>query len=205
MMTDVPINAKVECKDGPCGKTTNLIVNPVNHKVTHIVVQAKDLPENSTRLVPVDKVTSVTREQVKLDCDKAELAKLAPFIVSNFVQESASRQAYSSGAAYNSQYVINDTAYDSFQEKNIPEGELALHSGMHIEASDGKVGKLDMLVLAPDSGDITHLLLREGHLWGKKDVTIPVSAIDYCDAETVYLKLDKAAIKALPVVPVKQS
>lgn len=202
-MTDVPIKAKVECKDGPCGKTTNVIVNPVNRKVTHIVVQAKDLPDNSTRLVPVDRVASVTGEQVKLDCDKAELAKLSPFIVSNFVQESASGQAYSSGAAYTSQYVINDTAYDSFQEKNIPEGELALHSGMHIEASDGKVGKLDVLVLAPDSGDITHLLLREGHLWGKKDVSVPVSAIDYCDADTVYLKLDKAAIKALPTVPVK--
>ena len=75
---------------------------------------------------------------------------------------------------------------------------------MHIEASDGKVGRLDALVLDPTSGDITHLLLREGHLWGKKDVAIPISAVDFCDADTVYLKLDKAAIKALPAVSVKQ-
>jgi len=203
-MTDIPIKAKVECTDGPCGQSTNVIVNPVSHTVTHIAVHDKSLPDNPTRLVPVGKVANVTPQQIKLNCTKAEVAQLSPFIVSNFIQESASGRAYASGQAYHSQYVINDTAYDSVQAENIPEGELALHSGMHIEASDGKVGKLDALVLDPTNGDITHLLLREGHLWGKKDVTIPISAVDFCDADTVYLKLDKAAIKALPAVPVKQ-
>ena len=203
-MTDIPIKAKVECTDGPCGQSTNVIVNPVSHTVTHIVVHDKSLPDNPTRLVPVGKVASVTPQQIKLNCTKAEVAQLSPFIVSNFIQESASGQAYASGEGYHSQYVINDTAYDSVQEENIPAGELALHRGMHIEASDGKVGKLDALVLDPTSGDITHLLLREGHLWGKKDVAIPISAVDFCDADSIYLKLDKAAIKALPAVPVKQ-
>jgi sporulation protein YlmC with PRC-barrel domain len=75
---------------------------------------------------------------------------------------------------------------------------------MHVEASDGKVGKLDELVLDPKSGDITHLQMREGHLWGKKDVAIPVSAVDFVDEDTIYLKLEKKAVKALPAVPVKR-
>ena len=203
-MTNISINAKVQCTDEACGKTTNVIVNPVSHKVTHLVVHDKSLPNNSTRLVPVNKVAAATPQQITLNCSKAEVAQLSPFIVSDFIQESAAGEAYLSGEAYHSQYVINDTAYDSVEERNIPEGELALHSGMHIQASDGKVGKLDMLVLAPDSGEVTHLLLREGHLWGKRDVAIPVSDIDFCDADTVYLKLDKAAVKALSAVPVKQ-
>ncbi len=203
-MTDIPIKAKVECTDGSCGKSTNVIVNPVSHKVTHLVVQDKSLPDNATRLVPASKVANVTPQQITLNCAKAEVAKMSPFIVSNFIRESAPGKAYASGDAYTSEYVINDTAYDDIPEENIPEGELALHSGMHIEASDGKVGKLNVLVLDPTSGDITHLLLREGHLWGKKDVAIPVSAIDFCDAKTVYLKLDKAAIKALADASVKQ-
>jgi sporulation protein YlmC with PRC-barrel domain len=106
--------------------------------------------------------------------------------------------------AYTSEYVIDNTAYDDVQERNVPAGELALHSGMSVEATDGKVGKLDALVLDPSSGEVTNLLMREGHLWGKKEVAIPVSAIDWIDADTVYLKADKAEVKALPPVPVKQ-
>ena len=75
---------------------------------------------------------------------------------------------------------------------------------MHIEASDGKVGKLDELVLDPKSGEITHIQMREGHLWGKKDVAIPVADIDFSDDKTVYLKIDKNAVKALPAVKVKR-
>ena len=203
-MTDIAIKAKVECTDGPCGKSTYVIINPVNQKVTHFVLQDKHLPDNPTRLVPVGKVANATQQQITLSCTKADVAKMAPFLVTNFIRESAPGKAYASGAAYTSQYVIDDTAYDEVQERNIPEGELALHSGMQVEATDGKVGKLDVLVLDANSGEVTNLLLREGHLWGKKDVAIPVSAVDFCDADTVYLKLDKAGVKALPAVPVKQ-
>jgi sporulation protein YlmC with PRC-barrel domain len=129
---------------------------------------------------------------------------MKPFIVTRYVQESGSGQAYASGEAYYSQFVVNDTAYDSFQDERIPHGELAVHCGMDVKASDGKVGKLDELVLDKDSGDITHLQMREGHLWGKKDVAIPVSSVDFVDEDTVYLKLDKKAIKSLPAVPVKR-
>lgn len=127
------------------------------------------------------------------------------FIVTNFIQESASGMAYESGTAYTSQYVLNDTAYDCVKEENITAGEMALHSGMSVEATDGKLGKLDELVLNRKSGEITHLLMREGHLWGKKDIAIPVSAVDFSDGKYVYLKLDKAAVKDLPAVPVKLS
>lgn len=27
------------------------------------------------------------------------------------------------------------------------------------------------------AGDVTHLLLQEGHLWGKKDVAIPIRSV----------------------------
>ena len=204
-MANIPIKAQVECTDGPCGKCTNVIVNPVNRKVTHIVIEDKSLPKNPTRLVAAENVAGTTPQQIKLNCAKADVAKMPPFIVSDFIQESASGKAFASGEAYTSQYVIDDTAYDDIQERNIPQGELALHSGMHLEASDGKLGNLDALVLDPQSGEVTNLLMREGHLWGKKDVAIPVSAVDFIDGATVYLKLDKAAVKALPAVPVKRS
>ena len=203
-MTDIPMKAKVVCSDGPCGQSTNVIINPVNYKVTHFALRDKSLPNNPTRLVPAGMVADVSPQQITLTCSKADVADMPPFIVTNFIPQSAPGYAYATGEAYHSQYVLNDTAYDSVNEQEIPAGEVEVHSGMHVQATDGKVGKLDALVLDHDSGSITHLLLREGHLWGKKDVAIPVSDIKYSDGESVYIKLDKAAVKGLPAVPVKE-
>lgn len=203
-MTDIPLNAKVQCSDEACGKTSNVIINPVNHTVTHIVVEDKKLPKNSTRLVPVSMVASTTAKQITLSCSKADVAAMQPFIVDHFVRETSSGKAYSSGDAYSSQYVYNDTGYDNVQAANMPKGGLEIYAGMHVEASDGKVGKLDELVLDPKSGEITHILMRKGHLFGKKDVAIAMSDIDFTDGDTIYLNLDKAAVKALPAVKVKR-
>ena len=203
-MTNIPLNANVACSDGPCGQSTNVIVNPINHTVTHFALRDKSLAGNPTRLVPVGTVASVTPQQIRLMCSKADVEAMTPFIVTNFIPQSAPGYAYATGEAYHSQYVVNDTGYDAVNEPTIPAGEEEVHSGMHVQATDGKVGKLDALVLDPDSGMITHILLREGHLWGKKDVAIPVAEIKYSDGESVYVKLDKAAVKALPEVPVKE-
>ena len=203
-MQNVSINTQVVCTDGPCGKSTNVVINPVNYQVTHLVVEDKSLPDNATRLVPVAKVAGVTPQQIQLNCAKADVAKMPPFLVSDFVPQSDPGQAYGVGAAYSSPYAVGDTAYDKIQERNLPAGELALYSGMHVAASDGKIGALGELVLDPKDGAITSFLLRKGHLWGTKEITIPVGDVDFVDGSTVYLKLDKAAVNALPAVKVQR-
>lgn len=203
-MTEFPLNANVICSDSACGISTSVIVNPVTHKVTHIVVDDESLPANPTRLVPIENVASTTPDQITLSCSKDDVAHMRPFIVTRFIQQSASGQAYGSGMAYHSQYVVNNTAYDSVLERQIPGEELAVFCGMLIKATDGEVGALDELVLDPKDGEITHLQMREGHLWGKKDVAIPVSEVQFVDRDTIYLKLDKNAVKALPAVPVRR-
>ena len=95
-------------------------------------------------------------------------------------------------------------AYDLVQVENLPPGELAICSGMQIAATDGKVGKLDELVLDPETGDITHLLMRKGHLWGKREVAVPASSVDYVEVETIHLNVDKAAVEAMPTVSVSR-
>jgi len=201
---NIPINAKVECTDGACGRSTNVIVNPVSHTVTHLAIEDHSLPDNPTRLVPVANVASVTDDRISLNCTKAEVAKLGPFEVVDLMQESASGGAYAGGEAYSSQYVYDDTAYDEIEEQEVPDGEFALYGGMDVEASDGHVGKLDELVLDSKSGAITGLVMRKGHLWGSRDVTVPVDQIDSVDSDTVHLKLGKAAVAALPAMKVRR-
>jgi hypothetical protein len=49
----------------------------------------------------------------------------------------------------------------------------------------------------PDNKHLTHLVLQEGHLWDKKELTLPISAIARMDENYIYLKLDKKTVKSL--------
>jgi hypothetical protein len=39
-------------------------------------------------------------------------------------------------------------------------------------------------------------------LWGQKNISIPLSQIDRIEENTVWLKLDKKSIEALPIIPI---
>jgi sporulation protein YlmC with PRC-barrel domain len=90
------------------------------------------------------------------------------------------------------------------EHEHVPAGELAIRRGARVEAADGHVGRVDEFLVDPANGHITHLVLREGHLWGQKDVTVPVSQIERIEEDTVYLKLDKHSIGALPTIPIRR-
>jgi sporulation protein YlmC with PRC-barrel domain len=86
--------------------------------------------------------------------------------------------------------------------ENTPPDELAIHRGSHVNATDGHIGEVEEFVVDPANNGITHVLLREGHLWNRQDVTIPVSQIDHIDDDIVYLTLNKDQIEALPAIAV---
>jgi sporulation protein YlmC with PRC-barrel domain len=206
-MTDIPLNARVECNDGACGKSTGVIVNPVKRQVTHFVVRDTSLPGASDRLVPVEKVADTSAGTIRLACTRREVAGMDPFTTTRFVKQEVPdvyNTYFGESYAYSEPLVALDTETVPVTEEQIPAKELAIYRGMAVRAGKPKVGQVDELVVDPDSGNITHLLMREGHLWGKKDVALPVSAIEFVDEDTVYLKIDREAVKALPAVPVKR-
>ncbi len=43
-----------------------------------------------------------------------------------------------------------------------------------------------------------------GHVWAPTEVTIPIGQIDQIEADTVYLKLTKREIGALPAIPLRR-
>jgi sporulation protein YlmC with PRC-barrel domain len=87
----------------------------------------------------------------------------------------------------------------------IPPGELAVRRGARVEATDGRIGRIDEFLVDPESGYITHLCLRESRLRGDTVTCIPVSEIDEIKERIVYLKMDKNTIASLPSVTVKRA
>jgi hypothetical protein len=50
----------------------------------------------------------------------------------------------------------------------VPVGQVEVRRGEHVHATDGPIGQVQGLVIDPSDHHVTHVLLDEGHLWGKK-------------------------------------
>jgi uncharacterized membrane protein len=202
-MTNIPINAKVECADGRCGKSVTVIVNPVALKVTHVVVQDRAFPHSVQRLVPIEQVVEATPDLIRLSCTIEELGEMETFVETHYVKDDRVLPDYPSDHQHIAPYVsAADEHYRRVDMEKIPEGTLAVRRGMQVEATDGSVGQVGELVLDPESGQITHFVLQEGHIWGTQEMTLPLSAIGRVEENTVYLALDKEAIGKIPAMRV---
>jgi uncharacterized membrane protein len=208
---DIPLNAKVECTDGPCGESMAVVVDPVTKEMTHFVVYSEEIRSPHERLVPVGLVVESTRDQISLGCSGDEVAKMAPFLATRYIpKETHDYSHYMGGEATTAWYqphasTVGASYSDVVYEELIPAGEQALHRGARVEASNGFIGHVGELVVDGTSGQVTHIVLQEGHLWGKREMTLPLSAIDRVEGDTVNLKLDKKAVENLPAIPLTRS
>ncbi|MFN2103328.1 MAG: PRC-barrel domain-containing protein [Candidatus Promineifilaceae bacterium] len=210
---DIPLDVDVFCSDGLCGRSTAVVINPISQKVTHIAVATKEML-HSEYLVPVDLIKESQPDAIQLSCSRNTLATLDPFHKVKFVSlndlEETDRPPTEIPEAHLSSawlwpYVTAEGGYGNYiNVEQISHEELAIHRGAQVSATDGKVGKVDEFVINPENDKITHLVLREGHLWGQKDIMIPITEIDRTETDTVYLKLSKDAIEHLPAMQVKR-
>lgn len=207
---EIPVQAQVECTDGVFGHSVYVLINPVTEQLTHLVVHGTLAPQTEY-LVPIESVAGTVAGTIQLRCSQAQLAGMAPFIQTEFIRNEVPRsggmynQTYATGEYFYWPYVGSEkTEYEPVEHRQIPLGEMALRRGTRVEATDGPVGHVDEFVLNTDSGHITHLVMREGHAWSPKDVIIPVSALGDMRRDTVFLKLDKHEIEALPTFPVQR-
>jgi sporulation protein YlmC with PRC-barrel domain len=76
-------------------------------------------------------------------------------------------------------------------------GEVDVRRGEPVFATDGEIGKIQGLVIDPSSRHVTHVLLEEGHLWGRKEVAIPIGSITRV-GDIVQLTIDKQQVQDLP-------
>lgn len=200
---DFPLNVDVHCTDGCYGRSTRIILNPANEKVTHLVVKSRKSP-HPERLVPIRWVKETTPELILLKRSKAEVADLDPFDRTNFVQRSVPHYATDPKLVLLWPYVVPARRIFSEKFKQVPPGELAVRRGAKVKATDGKIGKVDEFIVNPETGYISHLVLREGLPWDKKLVTISIAEIIRIEENTVYLKLNKEEVRDLPAIPIKQ-
>jgi sporulation protein YlmC with PRC-barrel domain len=197
---DIPINAEVFAADGSYGRSTRVILNPVTEQVTHLVV--KEATFGVERLVPLQMVKESTPTVIRLNGSKSELEKLPPMTITEYLQPVIPFNQYGIDQYVMWPYTVPGLTDIPLEHDMVPPDELAVRRGTRVEATDGHVGRVSEFVVSPTNGHISHLVLEEGPFWSKKDVAIPIAQVDRIEKDTVYLKLDKQALEALPTIPI---
>jgi len=171
--------------------------------VTHVIVKESSFPWLE-RSVPVGMVVEASPDEIRLSCTGEELHGLESFLEAEFVPGHYPYGDYDLGEYHVWPYIFPEEEPMPVEHERVPPGELAVRRGSHVQAKDGAAGRVDEFLVDRETGHITHLVLREGHLWGQKDVLVPVSAIGQIDEDEVYLILSKAEVANLPKIPVQR-
>jgi len=191
--TEFAIGAKASCVDGLCGEVSRIIIDPAADTVTHLVIEPKHRMELA-RLVPVDLVDAAAGD-IRLRCTLAEFDKL------DAAEELAPVENVLGGLGMGGMMppmgipaTVTTVVYET-----VPVGETDVGPGERVHAIDGEIGRVLGFLVDPDDHRMTHVLLQEGHLWGRKEVAIPASAVTGVE-NGIRLNLTKEQVEGLPPV-----
>jgi sporulation protein YlmC with PRC-barrel domain len=211
------LGTKVRCADGDLGELADIVIDPTTRQVTHVVVEPHHELYTS-RLVPISLVQAGDAEPIVLQCTIEEAAKLehaeelAYLRLGEFpvddpkydvqVTEMLALPYYQGLDMPTAGVLTYDRGVDVRYER-VPKGEVEIRRHSPVTSSDGHhLGEVDGLVV--DEGHVAAVVLEQGHLWGKREVTIPIGAVDRVDAGGVSLTITKEAVEALEPVRVNR-
>jgi len=196
---EITLNVEVECIEGKIGRSTYLIVNPISQEVTHLVVRSNKRP-HAERLIPIKWVKTSSHNGITVGCTYAEWEAMEPFYEVEF---NKIEMPHYNNEGFGWPYVTTTYTieYEPVTHKHIPVHTRELRRGTPVEATNGHIGRIDELLIDPQNKHLTHIVMSKGHLWGEKDIVIPISAVKEIADDRITLNLSKEEIVALPTVP----
>lgn len=211
------LGSPVRCIDGAFGELADVVIDPIRRRVTHLVVQPHHR-HRLARLVPIDLAAPEdgSPAAISLHCRVEDARRLPP--VQEFAYLRLGELAPNDpdwDVGINTMLALPYYGYAGFGEQQldydphvsmtydrIPKGEVEIQRASEVTSADGHhLGLVDGL-LVDGEDQITHVVLERGHLWGKREVTIPIDAVNRVETDAVTVRLTKDEVSALPAVPV---
>jgi sporulation protein YlmC with PRC-barrel domain len=170
-----------------------VIIDPATETVTHLVIQPKHRL-GVGRLVPLDLVdlTDATAGDIRLRCTVEEFGELEPAQETELIDDVTAGLGLGLNAPMGTISPVQPIVQDV-----VPLGEADVDRGDPVHALDGEIGRVQGLLVDPHDHRVTHVLLQEGHLWGRKKVSIPASAVTGVE-NGIWLSLTKKQVEDLP-------
>jgi hypothetical protein len=195
------------CSDGYRGEVRAVVIDPAARTVTHIAVEPHGR-RGLARLVPLDLVDAASG-QIRLRCTEAEFMNLdaAEETLAEFaLGQPVPVQLLPPGWRGTGEPSADGGSILRIDEKEtidvVPAGEVEEHGGDHVHATDGDTGQVRGFRIDTGTGALTHVLLREGHAWGRRDVAIPFDAVVGLD-DGIRLSLTREQVRDLPPVDIE--
>jgi len=187
-VTALVIGSEAVGSDGYRGEVLAVVVDPAARSVTHLVVEPRGR-EGLARLVPLDladlaDTVGAGPDPVRLRCTETEFMNLEPAeeTLAEFVpgypdpvQLLPPGWRGTGGGTADGGTILRIPEKETIDV--VPPGEVEERRGDHVHATDGDIGGLRGLRIDPDSRRVTHVLVREGHVWGHHDVDIPAEMV----------------------------
>ncbi len=210
------IGNRVRCTDGVYGELADIVLDPLEKRVTHLVIQPEQ-GEGGGRLVPIllAKARDEQRE-IELECTLDEAQAFEFVRQAAYLRLGESRaddpdwdvgvEAVLAMPYYAGLDVVPDPvgrdAHLTMYYHRVPKGEVEIRRGSAVVSADGyALGEVDGFVVDAEK-HITHVVLERGHLWGRNEVTFPIGAVTMIGSDAVNLALSKDEVGALPSVRV---
>jgi len=222
------LEAEVRCADGDCGKLRTLVISRGNDAVTHLVVEPahREGPSKIVPLGLVDASLVNTggagtgKDEVRLRCTTAEFERLDSAEATYFPGDEDYENTVGSwepdnlwpyyasasgmvpgapgapGTPGGLGKIPEPVTVDAVPDE-LP-GEDEVFRGDHVHATDGDIGHVLGFVVEAGSGRVTSILLREGHLLGRRTVLIPRSAVAEVGADGFRLNITREQLRHLP-------
>lgn len=196
------IGSDALCSDGFRGEVKSLVVDPGEGTVTHLVIEPKGR-EGLARLVPLE-LAGALADEIRLRCTEAEFKNLDPAeetLAELVPGHPGPVQVLSPGWRDAGGEVVEGGAIPRIPTKEtidiVPAGQVEEHRGDHVHAADGDIGQVRAFRVDAASRRLTHVLLREGHLWGRKEVAIPLDKVAGFD-DGIRLSITRQQVQDLP-------
>jgi hypothetical protein len=210
------LGTPVRCADGVLGELTDVVIDPTSRRVTHLVVGPKAEP-GGARLVPIALaaadddsaaiVLACTREEAAAleSLDEVAYVRAGPLSVADpdwdVGVENYLATPYYSATGLGDDPGLYDTGM-TMSYHRVPKGEVEVRrSSLVTSCDDHLLGRVDGFVV--DAGQrITHIVLERGHLWGRREVAIPIGAVATVKTDAVTIDLTREQVGALPAARV---
>ncbi|MGL1890304.1 MAG: PRC-barrel domain-containing protein [Spirochaetaceae bacterium] len=209
----IPLKAKVICKDGEFGSIKELLIDPIKESVTHVVIDNKH--NNLQVIIPLDIIDYTSDDVITIEKTADQLNKFPPFIIQEFISVPSSDSEFiywgvdpAMSHSYTMfPYVIHDgKPVIEMRKEDMPIGEIKLKKGMCVKDNNGKkLGHIDELIVDADGEFISHIVMRTGHLFDKKEVSVPNIHISSFDHDCIRLSIHEDDVENLPEVIIKRS
>jgi hypothetical protein len=193
---DITLKANVHCTDGLVGQAICVMIDPVHRQLTHIVVEEK----NSTRLkrlVPVELITAGDRHNIHLDCTRAQLATLRPFMEIEYPREGALYFTYGTDVETSWPYDTNVEMPVPLELERLAPDEVVIQQNSPVHAADGRVGQVKGFLINPTNKSLISIALETGYFWNRQELIVALAQVDRFEEDRIILKLDKDHLKRL--------